>query len=88
MFDREIWPTNPVKKLEFFDGMRGSDRSIERVGIENALVRQYKKTRSVRSETGFSTHVPDCTIISLRRIRSELTKSLSARSLELLTRKC
>ena len=42
---------HPVEKLDFFDGMRGSDCSFEKIGIEKALFRLRKNARfGIRSE--------------------------------------
>ena len=50
-FDRAIRSAHPVEKVDFFDGMRGSDSSIEKVGIEKALLRLRKNARfSLESE--------------------------------------
>ena len=44
-FDRAIRSAHPVDKVDFFDGMRGSDCSIEKVGIGQALFRLRKNAR-------------------------------------------
>ena len=50
-FDGAIRSAHPVEKVDFFDGMRESDCSIEKVGIEKALFRLLKYTRlGLRSE--------------------------------------
>ena len=50
-FDRAIRSAHPVQKVDFFDGMRASDRLIEKIGIEKALFRLGKNARfAVRSE--------------------------------------
>ena len=59
-FDRAIQSTHPVEKGGLFDGMGGSDWSIEKAGIEKALFQQYKKAPyCLRSEPRFSIHVSD-----------------------------
>ena len=37
VFDRAIRSEHPMEKVDFFDGMCGSDCSIEKTGIELAL---------------------------------------------------
>ena len=50
-YDRAIRSARPVEKVGFFEGMRGSDCSIEKVGIEEALFRPRKNARfGLRSE--------------------------------------
>ena len=50
-FDRAIRSVHPVEKVDFFDGMRGSDCSIVKVGIEKVLFRLRKNARfGLRSE--------------------------------------
>ena len=44
-FDRAIRSVHPVEKVDFFDGMRRSDCSIEKIGIEKALFRLRKNAR-------------------------------------------
>lgn len=34
--------TNPIRKLGFLDGMRESECSIETLGIDKALLEEYK----------------------------------------------
>ena len=52
VFERAIRSVHPVQKIDFFDGMRGSDGSIEKVGIEKAPLRLHKNARfSLRSKT-------------------------------------
>ena len=53
-FERPIRSAHPVKKVYHFDGMCGSDCSIENVRIEKAFLRLRKNAQfSVRSETDF-----------------------------------
>ena len=42
VFDRAIRSVHLVEKVDFFDGMRGSDCSIDNIGIEKALFRLRK----------------------------------------------
>ena len=50
-FDRAIRSVHLVEKVDFLDGMRGSDCSVEKVGIEKGLFRPRKNTRfGLRSE--------------------------------------
>ena len=44
-FDRTIRSVHPVEQVDFFDGMRGSDCSIEKVGIERVPFRLRKNAR-------------------------------------------
>ena len=41
-FDRAIRSAHPVDKVVFFDGMRGTDCSIEKIWIERPLIRLSK----------------------------------------------
>ena len=50
-FDRAIRSAHPVEKVDFLDGMCGSDCSTEKNGIEKALFRLRKNARfGLRSE--------------------------------------
>ena len=44
-FDRAIRSGHPVEKVDFLDGMCGSDCSIEKNGIEQAFFRLLKNDR-------------------------------------------
>ena len=50
-FDRAIQSVHPVENVDFLDGMRRSDGSIENIGIEKAFFRLRKNARfGLRSE--------------------------------------
>ena len=50
-FDQPIRSVHPVEEVDFFDGMHGSDCSIEKGGIEKAFFRLRKNARfGLRSE--------------------------------------
>ena len=66
-FDRAIRSAHAVEKVEFFDGMCGSDCSVEKIGIEKALFRLRKNARFVLDrKSSFSIHRSDCIRIGLR----------------------
>ena len=53
-FDRAIRSVHLVEKVDFLDGMRGSDCSVEKNGIEQALFPLRKNARfDLRSEIDF-----------------------------------
>ena len=66
-FDRVIRSAHLVEKVDFVDGMRGSDCSIGKIGIEKAIFRLRKNSPDLVSdrESPVSIHRSDCIAIGL-----------------------
>ena len=60
VFDRAIRSVHLVEKVDFFDGMRGSDCSIEKNRIEKALFRLRKPDLVSDRKSPLSIHRSDC----------------------------
>ena len=78
-FDRAIRSADPVEKVDFFEGMCGSDCSIEKVGIEELFFDCVRMPDLVSDrKSPFSIDQSDCIRIGLTRGKSVTIRDISA----------